>query len=50
MLDESMMENASRISSFGLADSLYKQLSGRSAISAGQVKEKIAEGVKPVDK
>ncbi len=49
MLDESMMENASRISSFGLADSLYKQLSRQSALSAQQVREKQAEGVKPVE-
>jgi len=49
MLDESMMENASQISSFGLADSLYKQLSRQAASGVKKEEEKTAEGVKPVE-
>lgn len=36
MLDEKMMEEASKISTFGLADSLYKQLSKQTSINSMQ--------------
>lgn len=49
MLDDSMMEKASQISTFGLADSLYKQLSRQSALSVKKDGEKTAEGVEPVE-
>ncbi len=53
MLDESMMQKVSETSTFGLADSLYKQLS-RQAASAVETAEKekgeTAEGVEPVGK
>ena len=49
MLDESMMEKASQISTFGLADSLYKQLRRQSASGVKKEGEKSAEGVKPLE-
>lgn len=49
MLDESMMESASQISTFGLADSLYKQLSRQSAASVKKDGEKSSEGAGPVE-
>ncbi len=50
MLDESLMEKASQVSTFGLADSLYKQLSRRAGATVKAEGEKTAEGVGPVDK
>lgn len=47
MLDESLMEKASQISNFGLADSLYKQLSRQVASGIKKVDDTAAEGVKP---
>lgn len=49
MLDESMLENASKASTFGLADSLYKQLSRQIAYDDEKNGEKTAEGVMPVE-
>lgn len=50
MLDESMMQNVSQISTFGLADSLYKQLSRQAASGSDKKGVTAAEGVKPVEK
>lgn len=45
MLDESMMEKASQVSTFGLADSLYKQLSRKKASDSNIKKDLTAEEV-----
>ena len=50
MLDESMMQKASESSTFGLADSLYKQLSRQAASNVEKEKGETAEGVEPVGK
>jgi peptidoglycan hydrolase FlgJ len=51
MLDENLMEQASKTGSFGLAESLYKQLSKQSAsIEKKNDESKTIEESQPVDK
>ena len=50
MLDETMMDNASQLSTFGLADSLYKQLSRQKASDSDTKQDKTAEGAASVEK
>lgn len=49
MLDESLMEQASKTGTFGLAESLYKQLSKHDTVNPKTVDEKKVEGSQPVD-
>lgn len=49
MLDESLVEEASKTGSFGLAESLFKQLSKQSKTSPAPAVEKKVEGSQPVD-
>ena len=45
-----MMDNASQLSTFGLADSLYRQLSRQKASDSDMKQEETAEGAAPVEK
>ena len=49
MLDDSLMEQASKTGTFGLAESLYRQLSKKGGAAAKPGSEK-TEGSPPVDK
>ena len=50
MLDESLMEQASQTGTFGLAESLYKQLGKHNKTIPKVEGEKTVEGSQPVDK
>lgn len=48
MLDDSLMEQASKTGTFGLAESLYRQLSKKSGPAVPPAVEKTVEGSQPV--